>query len=541
VDIDWQIEQGWMIRYKLGQAQARFPEVCVASLAVVEDKPGQTRVIHDGSNKVQMNHRIKVQDAEQCPSALDPQTAVREDEELSGPILSLVADVSKAHRRIPVHEQDWGRMACSIKPRPPEASLVDWDILVNTVGTYGFASMSWWWGRLGALFQRLGYYCCQMAYLFRFADDYMLLSANRGQVRCTRPILRFLLLANLLGIPLKWAKMRGGLSCDFIGNFFNWEKMTGGLSESRARWVVAWARRVASAQVADARELRSALGRLSFSTALLRYILPFLGPLYAWVSTMPDGAVRPMPAALVVILNWIADRVEERPTVPLRRITTVRKLWFMADAKAEGNDVIIGGYEVIAGEDVSGSRWFSYRLDPVSAPWAFCKQGQAFRTIAALELYATLMCIMLFAPAADGTSEVSLMMSGITDNQGNEALIAKNMTSKFPLYLILLELTEQLRVKNWCMELEWTRRENNQKADDLSNEDWKEFCPALRLNPELSDLPWLVLPKLTLQALALQQVLAEAKEAGAKRKLPHVPGAANRKVKGKSFRLMQPW
>ena len=33
-------------------------------------------------------------------------------------------------------------------------------------------------------------------------------------------------------------------------------------------------------------------------------------------------------------------------------------------------------------------------------------------------------------------------MGGVTDNKGNEALLHKRMTSKFPLYIIPLELTE---------------------------------------------------------------------------------------------------
>jgi hypothetical protein len=201
-------------------------------------------------------------------------------------------------------------------------------------------------------------------------------SVNRHPVRCTRPILSFWLLVSILGFPPKWSKMRGGLSCDATGNFLNWEKMVGGLSESRARWLLSWARRGATAQIADARELRSALGRLSSFTVLLRLILLFMGPLFAGAATMPDGAVRPMPAARVMILSWVADRVEEKPTVTLRRIAATRWRRVMVDAKAEGDAVIVGGFEVTENENTWRSREFSYRLDPVSAPGSSARKGR---------------------------------------------------------------------------------------------------------------------------------------------------------------------
>ena len=39
----------------------------------------------------------------------------------------------------------------------------------------------------------------------------------------------------------------------------------------------------------------------------------------------------------------------------------------------------------------------------------------------------------------------SVIISGFTDNAGNEAVLNKLMTSKFPLVVILTELAEQLK------------------------------------------------------------------------------------------------
>ena len=55
----------------------------------------------------------------------------------------------------------------------------------------------------------------------------------------------------------------------------------------------------------------------------------------------------------------------------------------------------------------------------------FCKQGEAYRVIASLELFATLLCLLLFAPAYAPGSGVVLELPCITDNQGNESLVVK--------------------------------------------------------------------------------------------------------------------
>ena len=107
----------------------------------------------------------------------------------------------------------------------------------------------------------------------------------------------------------------------------------------------------------------------------------------------------PLPAALRVILRWIADKLEAKCMVDLRckRPVSMGKV-FWADAKAEGDEVHIGGYELVEGGSLISSRWFSISLNRENAPWAYCKVGEAYRVIAALELFATLVCVLLLRP-----------------------------------------------------------------------------------------------------------------------------------------------
>jgi hypothetical protein len=129
------------------------------------------------------------------PFCFDVQACISADWEMVPPIMALVVDVEKAHQQVPVAEEDWRHVACSADPMP---------------GTYGVASASWHWTRVASLFQRIAYYFTGFRYLFRFADDFMMLSSDSTGVGFTLPILRFILLVGLCEIPLKWPKTRGG-------------------------------------------------------------------------------------------------------------------------------------------------------------------------------------------------------------------------------------------------------------------------------------------------------------------------------------------
>ncbi len=71
------------------------------------------------------------------------------------------------------------------------------------------------------------------------------------------------------------------------------------------------------------------LGGSRFSAALYRYLLPFLGPFYAWVSVLEDGAAWPLPEALVILLRWIADRIELNKLVDLKLAPPAHRWGFL--------------------------------------------------------------------------------------------------------------------------------------------------------------------------------------------------------------------
>ena len=103
---------GWMIEIPEAEARARYGDrLAIAALGVVEERD-KIRVVHDGSHKVHVNHRIRVKDQVRCPGAGELRTLILERVAAGIKSFAILGDVSKAHRRIKVREADWGFQTC---------------------------------------------------------------------------------------------------------------------------------------------------------------------------------------------------------------------------------------------------------------------------------------------------------------------------------------------------------------------------------------------------------------------------------------------
>ena len=92
------------------------------------------------------------------------------------------------------------------------------------------------------------------------------------------------------------------------------------------------------------------------------------------------------------------------------------------------------------------------------------------------------MGVRLWVPEGNAKKTSRVAIRGYTDNQSNEALLRKAMTTKFPSTLVLMELAEELSAKNCELQLQWIRRDLNQLADDLTNENFASFDPNFRVD-----------------------------------------------------------
>ena len=78
-------------------------------------------------------------------------------------------------------------------------------------------------------------------------------------------------------------------------------------------------------------------------------------------------------------------------------------------------------------------------LTKATAPRAFSR-GEPFRIIAALELLGTLVSLIVLMPEVEarGESAALITMSCSTDNQGNSHLPDRQLTTKYPLGVVLM-------------------------------------------------------------------------------------------------------
>ena len=107
--------EGLMVRMPSRQALRKHgADLSLAAIGAIEKKgsTSEVRVIHDASHGVLLNHCIRVRDQVRLPTAADNRAALKAMYEESGPHFALGYDIRKAHRRVPVTPEDWGRQAC---------------------------------------------------------------------------------------------------------------------------------------------------------------------------------------------------------------------------------------------------------------------------------------------------------------------------------------------------------------------------------------------------------------------------------------------
>ena len=498
-------EQGWMVELPEEEARKTYGDrLVIASLGVVKE-PSKIRVVHDGSNKVHVNHRIRVRDQLRCPGAGELKTIVRETKMEGSRLFAVLGDVSKAHRRIKIRPADWGYQACK---------LTKGTVWLNKVGTYGMGSAAYWWGRAAAAFLvRLGYYLAGKANaveLLLYADDFLWAARRKSGIVFLGQFL-FLLVA--LGVPFRWDKFRGGTTVEWVGFWVNLWDGEIGISERRAIWLVRWMEERIKEGRADMRDFTAVLGRLSFTMGPVDFIRPFIAPLFSWASAVGPRGHHILPWSVLFLLSFLAKELKgDGRATKIHELRVDLGLAFRADAKAEGQIVRVGGWECVGGRCAAEARWFSIDLDRKNAPWAFSR-GEPYRTIASLEMFATLLCVVIFGEAWPWGAAGGLALEGVTDNLGNTFALTRLMSSKFPLVVLLSELACQMRQRGMELALSWAPREQNEEADALTNEDFSAFDIKRRIEVSLPDIRWMVLGEMMSVSVDLYGEVRRQREA----------------------------
>ena len=208
-----------------------------------------------------------------------------------------------------------------------------------------------------------------------------------------------------------------------------------------------------------------------------------------------------------------------------------------------GENVAIGGWRCREGTPTRKSEWFAVSLNRRNAPWAFSR-GEAFRTIASLELLGALVSVMVLFPVAEvDTSSVGMAsMSCGTHSQSNSFLLDKLMTTKYPLGVVLMELSCQLGLRRACLQARWIPRLQNEEADALTNGEFHHFDPSFRIPVDLDKLEFMVLNDLFREGDSYVTELAELKKAELeKKRAAPSSSTTTSKKKGPTLREKDPW
>ena len=263
-----------------------IPDLVIASLgAQRKEKPGgkvSARVLFDGTHGLCVNTKTRLRDQERAP-------------------------ITEAHRQVPIHPDDWHFLGCQVKPGG--------DVFVNTVGTFGVASASYYWSRVAGSIGRLLQYLSghsSTSWHMLVADDYLLESGGPGY---RIGLLLFFVLCAVVGVPLSWHKTCGGGGGDtlvWVGFEILLRSHSVGISSRRAEWFVRWAEKVASSSTIHMASFEEGLGRIMFVAGALEHERPFLAPLHKFLTMHPRNAVRRVPPYVSFILRYLAGEISKK-------------------------------------------------------------------------------------------------------------------------------------------------------------------------------------------------------------------------------------
>ena len=140
--------------------------------------------MHDGSNGIPVNKRVRVRDQERCPMASDLKRAMREKAKRGETTFALTADVKEAHRQIPIAEEDWRLLGCRVRP-----------------GTF--------------CLHKHGRHVRHLFRLILLVKDWI----RRRQFVIGRSagLITFFVVCSLLGVPFSWPKTSDGDTLTWVG------------------------------------------------------------------------------------------------------------------------------------------------------------------------------------------------------------------------------------------------------------------------------------------------------------------------------------
>ena len=422
------------------------------------------RVLFDGTHGLSLNTRTRIRDQERSPVASDLKHTMRKKAALDEATFALTADVSEAHRQIPIHPCDWRRLHQYCR---------------------------YVWCSVCLLLSVAGVGCAGTTYTVSCLEQSAHLAHGGGRrlppggQEYRTALIAFFVLCSTVIVPLSWAKTAGGDT--WVGFELLHQSRLLGVSQRRAEWFVKWAREVAAAETVHMTRFEEVLGRTIHVVGALEVERPFLGPLWRYMSLHPRNSVQKIPGYFRFFLRYLADQVATSRhyhcAVELHASTLAPRV----DAQASSTRTGFGGWFPAAAPDgkigVSISRWFSLEIRQEEWPWLYAKRRKPALVMATLEALAVLVALNLWfgeVPKEQQTGVVTVPS------------LNKLMTTKFPSSALLMELSTYMKRMSMRTVVEWFPRECNREADRLATSDTVGFDTALRVRVTSSSLHWYI-------------------------------------------------
>lgn len=479
---------GRMIATAEGEARGRSDQLLIAAMGAVQKPDGRIRPLHDGAHGVNLNNNITILDRLEVPGPDEIMQLANNAAECLDAVFVICADISNAHRLVKIRSADWGLLGC-------RAKTGDRTIWLNTVGTFGVSSASYWWARLFGCVGRWVLRIMGQAPWFQlsYVDDLQILVTGRNKFE---DLWMVIAAYEILGTPFSFKKFRGGLAVDFIGYHIAYDQQAAGISQKRGDWIVTWIDDLeGDGWMVSGRAFSEFVGRMTFVARILSWLKPLLSPLYAWSSVIGRGTVLKTPEMIYITLGFLREQLKVRSyMVKALQPHRLPGECFRTDAKCANGHVVLGGWSLVEGTDTKQAKWFSVRIEPKDMPWLFKGDGDSQWASTTAELLASYVAAFTFGYLDDQQTaqlglNIRVVITGGTDNLANQAVQRKNSTTKWPLLPLHMQMSSALLDSSVRMKLKWRPREENVPADDLTNSIFNKFSAHLRCHPNLAKLP----------------------------------------------------
>ena len=459
----------------------------VAALGAIAKPDGSVRPLHDGTHYVQVNNGIRFSDQLQYPGPHDVTALIREARDTGEAPFTISADISAAHRRVKIREEDWHLLGC----KASSSSEVIW---INCVGTFGIRSaLIIYWTRLFGLVGRLVARVLQDEWIYQviYVDDLHMVSTS---LRKFLSLWLAIATYEVLGTPFAYHKFAGGLTCQFVGYELDYKSVAVGVSGKRGQWLLEFLEKFRlDGYTVYMRRFAEFLGRLSFVCRVLLWLRPHLAPLYSWSAALSKSTVATAPGLVKMSCRYLESQLSKRRFLFSCKWPLVLKGdSFRTDAKCGTGCVVLGGHSLL------DCTWSSLEVDKVVAPFMFKEDGESQWASTTAELVAVIFALKVFGylESSEEGRHISLSLQGGTDNKANEALSKKRSSTKWPLMLVSMQLSHLTMEAGLRLSLKWRPRGENEPADALTNSDFSGFDPLKWGSVVWSDVDWSLLQSL---------------------------------------------